>query len=302
MKWKEKNIPNLNGKVIIVTGGNSGLGYESVRALAENGARVIMACRSFKKGEKAKAKIDQAEGTIEVMRLDLQDFESIKAFAEAFKKKYSRLDVLMNNAGIMIPPYKLTSAGVESQLATNHLGHFMLTALLLDVIKATPQSRVVSVSSLAHRKGEFDVNHINYNEGADYDPMVAYRRSKLANLFFAYELQRFFETQNIDAISVVAHPGVAPTNLANHTMSFLVQSLVRPMARLLLQRVRIGALAQLRAAVDADVKGADFYGPCGKGEWRGAPVLVQSNDLSHDEDIAKQLWQYSEKVIGFRFK
>lgn len=301
MKWNESNIPNLKGKVIIVTGGNSGLGYECVRAFSQKGACVVLACRDIHKGELAKARVDDVTGSVEVMALDLQNPDSIKAFVHLFKCKHDKLDVLLNNAGIMMPPYQLTSLGVESQFATNHLGHFLLTALLLNVIKATPKARVVSVSSLAHRKGKVNLDDINYNEGRDYESMAAYRRSKLANLYFAYELERLFQSHDINALSVVAHPGVAPTNLMNHIFSPMMRRLTEPLAKLILQKVKVGALASIRAAVDGEVTGGDFYGPSGKSQCCGYPVLVNSTVESHDVDMARKLWHYSESVMGVSY-
>lgn len=300
-KWTTKDIPDLSGKVIVVTGGNSGLGYESVKAFAENGAEVILACRSVEKGKAAKENIGRVKGLIQVMSLDLDKPNSIHQFAKNFEEKYSRLDVLLNNAGVMQIPYSLSTFGVEKQLSVNHLSHFMLTSLLMYLISKTPQARVVSVSSLAHRKGVLQLDDVNYNKGTDYDAMTAYRRSKLANLYFSYELQRFFESERMDAVSLAAHPGVAPTNLMNHKFSKLGQLLIRPLAKMLLQKVSVGALALIRAAVDPNAQGAEFYGPASKNEWRGFPVLVQSTPASKDENIAKQLWNFSEKMTGHKF-
>lgn len=301
-KWTEKDIPDLSGKVIVVTGGNSGLGYESVKAFAENGAEVIMACRSIEKGKASKAEIGKVKGKIVLMQLDLNVPDSIRQFASAFHDKYSQLDVLLNNAGVMQIPYSLSPFGVESQLSVNHLSHFMLTSLLLDIICKTPHSRVVNVSSLAHRKGSLQLENVNYTDGKEYDSMVAYRRSKLTNLYFTYELQRLFEFHSVDAISLAAHPGVAPTNLMNHRFSKVGQFFIRPLASLLLQKVSVGALAQIRAAVDPAAKGADFYGPSSKNEWRGTPVLVQSTEASKNENIAKQLWGFSEEKTSCKFE
>lgn len=300
-RWTLKDIPDLKGKIIIVTGGNSGLGFESVKAFSQHGATVIIACRSKEKGELAKAKIGVVPGQIMVMSLDLSQPDSIAAFTKAYVKIYSRLDVLMNNAGVMRRPYALSVLGVESQLSTNHLGHFMLTSRLLNLIGNTPQSRVVNVSSLAHVGGGFNFQDINYDDGKDYDPMEAYRRSKLANLYFTYALDRYFKANGINAISVAAHPGVAPTNLMNHAVPVFFQWLIRPLARLFLQPVKVGVLCQIRAAVDTHVEGADFYGPSGKDEWRGSPVLVKSTPASHDEMSAQQLWRFSEEVTGCQF-
>ncbi|HDR52125.1 MAG TPA: SDR family NAD(P)-dependent oxidoreductase, partial [Mariniphaga anaerophila] len=209
--WTTEFIPDLNGKVIIVTGGNSGLGFESVKTFAGKGAEVILASRSKENGEKAKTEILEKvpDGKIEVAQLDLADLESVRRFVKNFQQKHSRLDVLLNNAGIMTTPYFTTKDGFEGQVGTNHLGHFALTGLLLPVLKKTPKSRVVNVSSMAHKQGKMDFNNLLFENGKGYSPMKSYGRSKLANLLFTYELQRFFESNNIDSISVAAHPGVS---------------------------------------------------------------------------------------------
>ena len=198
-KWTKSNIPELTGKVIIVTGGNSGLGYESVKAFAEKGAEVIMASRSLEKGSTAKKEIGNVKGNITVMQLDLMDFASISSFVKVFKEKYNRLDILLNNAGIMMTPYSLTKDGLEAQNGTNHFGHFALTGQLLDLIIQTPASRVVNVSSNGHKTGKMDFDNLLFEDGQDYTPMKSYARSKLANLLFTYELQRKFEAGNMIA-------------------------------------------------------------------------------------------------------
>jgi len=299
-KWTKKEVPDLSGKVIIVTGGNSGLGFESVKLFTEKGADVVMACRSLARGEAARAKLARPEN-VEVMLLDLLDFDSIRSFAVAFKQKYQRLDVLMNNAGVMMRPYELAACGVESQLASNHLGHFLLTHSLLDYIAQTKGSRVVSLSSLAHKKGVFELNNINYDEGKSYDPMTAYRRSKLANLLFAIKLQDYFESRGIEALSLIAHPGVVPTNLVNHTIAPLWRPLLRPLAQLFLQSPRQGALPQVRAAVGSGVKGGDFFGPSSKKEWRGSPVRVEAEARVCRAKWADDLWAFSEKICGCKY-
>lgn len=295
--WTTDDIPALNGKVIIVTGGNSGLGYESVKALAAKGAKVIMACRSLTRGEHARHKILEQHPTsdIEIMELDLTHLESVREFATSFTRQFTRLDVLMNNAGIMMVPYRLTKDNFESQFGTNHLGHFALTGLLLDVLKNTPGSRVVNVSSLAHRRTEIDFDNLHYPDGKGYSPMKAYSRSKLSNLLFTYELQRFFEQKGIDCKSLVAHPGVSDTNLFDHAIPTWLAKALRPLASLIIQPAALGALPQLRAAVDPASKGGEYYGPDGKGEWRGYPVIVKSNAASLNEQDARRLWEASEK-------
>lgn len=303
-KWTISNIPLLTGKVIIVTGGNSGLGYESVKAFAEKGAEVILTSRSVEKGEAAKGEImsHNPNGKIVVMPLDLMDFESIRSFSDSFKGKYNQLNILLNNAGIMTTPYFLTKDGLEAQTGTNHFGHFALTGLLLDLIVNTPDSRVVNVSSLAHNRGSVDFNNLLYKKGKDYSPMKAYGRSKLENLLFTYELQRRFEANGIKGIAIAAHPGVSHTNLGRHIEDKWWFRLLRPLITLITQSQAQGALPQIRASVDPEVKGSDYYGPDGFNEMTGLPVLVQSNKASHNEEDAEKLWEVSEKLTGVTFQ
>jgi len=297
-KWTTTNIPDLAGKVIIVTGGNSGLGYESVKAFAENGAEVILASRSLEKGEASKKEILQSikKGNIEVRQLDLMDFSSIRKCAIEFKEKYNRLDVLLNNAGIMTTPYFLTKDGLEAQNGTNHFGHFALTGQLIDLINKTPQSRVVNVSSNGHKYGKMDFNNLLFENGEGYSPMKSYARSKLANLLFTYQLQRKFEEKGVDSIAVAAHPGGSQTNLGRHIEDKFWFRMLRPLFELLTQSQAQGALPQIRASVDSDVKGGEYYGPDGFSEMTGFPVIVKSNKDSHNQADANMLWEASEKL------
>jgi NAD(P)-dependent dehydrogenase (short-subunit alcohol dehydrogenase family) len=299
--WTTSNIPDLTEKVIIVTGGNSGLGYESVKAFAKNGAEVILASRSIEKGETAKKTIGKVKGKIVVMQLDLMDFKSIKTFAENFKKSYTRLDVLLNNAGIMTTPYFLTKNGLEAQNGTNHFGHFALTGHLFELIKNTPNSRVVNVSSMAHKQGKMDFDNLLFENGKGYSAMKSYGRSKLMNLLFTYELQRKIETAGIGCIAVAAHPGVSNTNLARFLEDKLIFKILKPLMSPFIQEQEMGALPQIRAAVDPNVKGGDYYGPDGFNEMKGFPVIVQSNRASHNVEDAKKLWIVSEKLTGIEF-
>ena len=301
--WTTEFIPDLNGKVIIVTGGNSGLGFESVKTFAGKGAEVILASRSKENGEKAKTEILEKvpDGKIEVAQLDLADLESVRRFVKNFQQKHSQLDVLLNNAGIMTTPYFTTKDGFEGQVGTNHLGHFALTGLLLPVLKKTPKSRVVNVSSMAHKQGKMDFNNLLFENGKGYSPMKSYGRSKLANLLFTYELQRFFESNNIDSISVAAHPGVSQTNLARHLEEKLFFKILYPVFKFMTQDAAAGALPQIRASVDPHVKGGEYYGPSGFNEMKGQPVKVQSNSTSHNAEDALKLWEVSEELTGVKF-
>ena len=302
--WTLKDIPNLEGKTIIVTGGNSGLGYEAVKALARKNATVIMACRSVSKGELAKKQILDitSKSHIVVMELDLADLNSIRSFVVKFKQNYAQLHVLLNNAGIMMVPYGLTKDGFEKQIGTNHLGHYALTGLLLDVLKVTPKSRVVNVSSIAHKQGLMDFDNLLYDKGIGYSPMKAYSRSKLSNLLFSYELQRFFEANNIDCVSVAAHPGVSDTNLFNHAANKWIMALLKPLFKFMVQPAAMGALPELRASVDATVKGGEYYGPDGKREMNGFPILVHSTPASHDKESARRLWDISQRLTNVVYK
>ena len=302
--WTIDNIPELSGKTILVTGGNSGLGFEAVKAFALKGATVVMACRSLAKGEEAKKQLIalNPKANITVMELDLTDLKSIHSFVNQFKENHSRLDILLNNAGIMMVPYGLTKDGFENQMGTNHLGHFALTAQLLELLKTTPNSRVVNVSSMAHKSGVMDNNNLLYENGKDYSPIKAYGRSKLSNLLFTYELQRFFEKNKIDTIAVAAHPGVSDTNLFNHAAPKWLMNLLRPLFLFMIQPASMGALPEIRAAVDADVKGGQYYGPDGKKEMKGYPVVVESTEASHNKEDARKLWELSEKLTGVKFK
>ncbi len=301
-KWTTENIPDLKGKVIIVTGGNSGLGYESVKAFAKKGAEVILASRSVEKGEAAKKAMGEVKGNISVLQLDLMDFSSIKSFTEKFREKYTRLDVLLNNAGIMTTPYFLTKDGLEAQMGTNHFGHFALTGLLFNLLKNTPASRIVNVSSMAHKQGKMDFSNLLFENGVGYSPIKSYGRSKLANLLFTYELQRKMATNGIKTIAVAAHPGVSNTNLARYLEDKLIFKILKPMMSPLIQEQDMGALPQIRASVDEKIKGGEFYGPDGFNEMKGFPVLVKSNAASHNLEDAKKLWEVSEKITGVSFQ
>lgn len=302
--WTTENIGNLTGKNIIVTGGNSGLGYEAVKALSMKGAKVILACRNIEKGEHAKKSILEfnKNADIVVSKLDLSDLDSIHQFSNQYKSENTHLNVLINNAGIMMPPYELTKDGFESQVGTNHLGHFALTGLLLDVLKNTPNSRVVNVSSIAHKNGRMNFDNLLYTNGKDYTPMKAYGRSKLANLLFTFELQRFFEKNNMDCIAVAAHPGVSDTNLFKDILPNWVMSLLKPIFNFMIQPAYMGALPELRAAIDLNVKGAEYYGPDGRREMKGYPILVNPMPHAQDIDDAKKLWDASEKLTKVYYK
>jgi len=283
-KWDINDIADQTDRVAIVTGSNSGIGFETARALALNNATVIMAVRNLDKGQEAAEKIRSEFETadVSVMKLDLSNLASIQTFTEDFKGTYSRLDLLINNAGVMVPPYSKTTDGFELQLGTNHLGHFALTGLLIDLITHTPNSRVVNVSSLAHAFGKLDFDDLNW-EKRKYKKWQAYGDSKIANLYFTYELQKKLGNGTSSVTVAAAHPGWTATELQRHT------PLTSAMNFFFAQNTAMGALPTLYAATAPDVKGGDYYGPSGFKEMKGFPKKVASNPLSHDAGIAEKL-------------
>lgn len=302
-KWTAADIPDLTGKVIIVTGANSGIGFEAAKEFTANGARTILACRSIEKAAAALAYI-QAEvpdAAVEIMKLDLASLDSVRQFAADFKEKYDRLDILVNNAGIMMVPYGTTEDGFERQFGTNHLGHFALTGLLIERLLDTPGARVVNVSSNAHKRGNMDFGNLMFEDGQDYDRSAAYNRSKLANLLFTFELQHRFEVIDADAIAVASHPGISITNLSSHMTDGWYAKPLMPLAEFIFADPDKAALTTLRAAVDPQVHGGDYYGPDGLGEFGGYPVLVQPSHLAHSTWDARKLWTVSEELTGVSF-
>jgi NAD(P)-dependent dehydrogenase (short-subunit alcohol dehydrogenase family) len=294
--WNAKLLGDQTGRVAIVTGSNSGIGFETARVLAEKGATVVMACRNL---EKAGPKADEIRSAhpganVEVMELDLSDLDSVRRFAEAFRARHSRLDLLINNAGIMVPPYGQTEQGFETQFGVNHLGHFALTGSLLDLITSTRGSRIVTVSSIAHYLGKIQFSDLNWEKG--YKAQPAYGQSKLANLLFTYELQRRLAAAGKDTLAVAAHPGWTETNLQAHAKA------VKFMNRFLAQKPLMGALPTLYAATEPSVNGAEYYGPSGFMEMSGPPKRVKSNKRSYDQNVAKQLWDVSEELTGVHFQ
>jgi NAD(P)-dependent dehydrogenase (short-subunit alcohol dehydrogenase family) len=301
--WTTENIPDLTGQVIIVTGANSGIGYEAAKEFVRKGAQTILACRSM---DKAQAALDQIlaetpNATAEIMALDLASLASVRAFAEVFKGKYSRLDILLNNAGIMMVPYGKTEDGFERQFGTNHLGHFALTGLLIELLQNTPGARVVNVSSNGHRFGVMDFDNLMFEKAQGYTPSKAYGRSKLSNLLFTYELQRRFEAAGLDVIATAAHPGISNTNLASHMLNNWFFKAAGALVMRMTQSAAMGALPSIRASVDPDAKGGEYYGPGGRREARGYPVKVESNQASHNQADAEKLWQVSEELTGVKY-
>ena len=301
-KWTAANIPDLTGKVVAVTGASSGIGFEAAKEFARKGAETILACRSPERGQRAvdaiRAEVPGARA--DLMLLDLASLTSIERFAIAFSERYSRLDMLANNAGVMGGPYAQTEDGFERQVGTNHLGHFALTGRLLDVLLATPEARVVNVSSLAHRRGQIDLDDLLYEKGG-YGGWTAYFRTKLLNLLFTYELQRRLERAGAEAHSLAAHPGFTATHLGDDLANRWKFEWWYRLFNVLVQGPAMGALPTLRAATDPEAKGGQYFGPGGLFEERGRPVVVTSSEASHNEADARRLWAISEDLTGVRF-
>ena len=296
MNWTAEHIPDQTGRTAIVTGANSGIGFETAQALAAKGAAVVMACRNLSKAAAAAEAIREAVpgAKLEILELDLADLASVRSFAEAFSRTYDTLDLLINNAGVMVPPFSKTKDGFELQFGANHLGHFALTGLLLDRLTATPGARVVNVSSGAHRFGKMDFDNLQSEKG--YKPWQAYGRSKLANLLFTLELQKHLTARGADTLAVAAHPGGTKTNLQNN-----MSGLLRPLMNMMMQEQAMGALPTLYAATAPDMKGNDYIGPDGFQEMRGYPVRVGRSDEAKDPNLARRLWEVSEKLSGVRY-
>ena len=292
-KWSQDNIPDLSGKTTIVTGANSGIGYETAKALATKNATVIMACRNADKANQAiiDIKQDVANASLDFIQLDLADLTSVKAFTDNFQAKYDKLDILINNAGVMIPPYTKTKDGFEVQFGANHLGHFALTGQLINTIRTTPNARVVNVSSTAHRMGTGTINFDDLHSEKEYKAMPAYAQSKLANLLFTRQLNHFFGNSGIDAIATSAHPGWTATNLLVNAGFF---KLLNP---IFAQKMPMGALPTLYAAVE-NLEANAYAGPSGWQEMRGYPKLVDMTDSAKDDALAKQLWDVSTELTG----
>jgi NAD(P)-dependent dehydrogenase (short-subunit alcohol dehydrogenase family) len=300
-KWTTSDIPDQSGRVAIVTGANTGLGYQTAAALAQTGAHVVLAVRNLEKGNLALARIVAAHPNADVtlQKLDLSSLASVRAAARALRKAYPRVDLLINNAGVMWTPKQLTDDGFEMQFGTNHLGHFALTGLLLDNLLPVRGSRVVTVSSTGHRlRAAIHFDDLQWEHR--YDRYAAYGQSKLANLLFTYELQRRLAEHHTNTIAVAAHPGASSTELGRNVPT-LLKPLFAVAGPLLFQGATMGSLPTLRAATDPDVAGGQYYGPDGLGEQRGHPKVVSSSAQSHDEDLQHRLWTVSEELTGVTY-
>jgi NAD(P)-dependent dehydrogenase (short-subunit alcohol dehydrogenase family) len=302
--WTEEDIPDLTGKKIVVTGANSGIGFEATKEFARKGADVTMACRSIERGKNAKNKIEKEidEASLEVRKLDLASLESIEEFSEEFKANHKKLDVLCNNAGLMNIPRQKTEDGFEKQFGVNHLGHFALTAKLFQALKEAEEARIVTQSSGLHEKGEIDFDDVMKED--EYDPQQTYADSKLANALFAYELNRKIRREGLNLKSVAVHPGFAATNLMNAKENdnfFLKELGMKAATKILAQSAAKGALPMLYGATASDVEGGDYIGPGGLMNMRGLPEKQESSEASYSTETAEELWAVSEELTGISF-
>jgi len=295
MSWTAEDIPSLEGRTAIVTGANSGTGYATARGLALNGASVVLACRNQARGTLAARRILRSVpgADLRAEPLDLASLGSVRSFAARIQALGIVPDLVVNNAGVMIPPQMKTADGFELQIGVNHLGHFALTGLLIPTMLDSPGSRVVTVSSIAHQTGHIDFT--SFRGGGSYDAFQAYRQSKLANLIFAIELDRRLRAGSHRAISVAAHPGVTHTNLVRHRKVFDI------MARIIGMPPSRGALPILFAATAPDVRGGEYYGPNGLYEMRGHPAPARGAPRARDPELAQRLWKISEELTGVHY-
>lgn len=300
-KWTEADVPDQTGRIAIVTGSNTGLGYETARALAAKGAHVVIAVRNLDKGREAVDRIRAAapKADLKLQALDVGSLDSVRTAADELRSAYPRIDLLINNAGVMYPPKQTTVDGFELQFGTNHLGPFTLTGLLLDHLLPVEGSRVVAVASIAHRiQAKIHFDDLQWERG--YNRVAAYGQSKLSNLLFTYELQRRLAAADKPTIAVGAHPGISNTELMRHIPGSTLPGF-NQLAGLVTNSPAMGALATLRAATEPGVRGGQYYGPDGFRELRGYPKLVNSSSQSHDSDLQRRLWSVSEELTGVTY-
>ncbi|MFF2010297.1 oxidoreductase [Streptomyces sp. NPDC058195] len=299
--WTTEQIPDLTGRVCVVTGASSGLGLATARTLAHRGGRVILAVRDQEKGRRAAARItaEQPGAALEVRRLDLADLDSVRAFADRLDTEHPRLDLLVNNAGVMAPPRSLSAQGHELQFACNHLGHFALTGLLLRALAAGRDPRVVTVSSPNHRRGRLFLDDLSGERS--YAPMKFYNQSKFANAVFGRELHLRLTAAKSPVLSLLAHPGYTSTGLQTGAPVAAVRLLYGRLLRPLAQTPERGALPQLYAATHPDARGGEFIGPDGPAELRGRPTRVRLAPAAADPGTGRRLWELSERLTGVRF-
>ena len=298
-KWNTNDIASQEGKVFLVTGANSGLGLGTTKVLAAKGAKVVMTARNIEKGKQALREVKQVapQAKVALMQLDLADLQSIEQFTTEFKRNFQQLDVLINNAGVMMPNERLTTKqGLEVQFGTNHIGHFVLTQQLLPVLENTPNARIVTLSSLVAKMSKADIYWSDLQWEKSYDKMGAYAQSKLSNLMFALELDQRLKAANSQVISLAAHPGYTATNLQQH-----MGLTGKVMNFLLAQKLEMGILPTLRAATDPEAQGGQYYGPLKWREMRGYPALNEPPELALNKQARVKLWDISEQYAQASF-
>ncbi|MFB6100425.1 MAG: oxidoreductase [Candidatus Nanohalobium sp.] len=301
MTWTAEDMSSLEEKVAIVTGANSGIGFEATKELARKDCEVVMACRDREKANEARNEVEKElrDPDLRIIELDLADLNSINDFARRFKEKYDRLDFMVNNAGVMHLPFKRTEFGFEYQFGVNHLGHFYLNSRLIDMIEKTEDSRVVCVSSLLHRDAELDFEEMNNRES--YDKKVAYGDSKMANLMYAKELDQRFKEKEVDSKAIAVHPGYSDTNLQARAAGGRIKTAgMKLMNKVAAQSAEKGALPTLYACT-AELKGGEFIGPDGFKQMRGNPTKVQPDERAEDRELRQKLWEFSEDELGISF-
>lgn len=298
-RWTADDVGDQSGRLAVITGANTGLGLETARQLAMHGAEVVLAVRNLDKGRTAAEDIEASApgSSVGLVQLDLGSLDSVRSAAAEIGERWPRIDLLINNAGVMYTDRGRTADGFETQIGTNHLGHFALDGLLLERMLDVDGSRVVSVASLAHRVlSTIDIDDLHSAHG--YNRVAAYGRSKLANLLFIYDLQRRLAAADAATIAVAAHPGVSATELMRNMPG---GRQLTPLAAPFAQSAEAGALPTLRAATDPAVTGGEYFGPDGFMELRGSPVLVESNSRSHDRELQDALWKLSEQETGVTY-
>jgi NAD(P)-dependent dehydrogenase (short-subunit alcohol dehydrogenase family) len=301
-KWTASDVPDQSGRVAIVTGSNTGIGYGAAAVLADKGAHVVLAVRNVGRGNDAKGRITASSpnAVVAVQELDLTSLESIRKAADELRAAHPRIDLLINNAGVMYTDKATTKDGFELQLGTNHLGHFALTGQLLDTMLPVDGSRVVTISSVGHRiRARIHFEDLQLER--DYDRVVSYGQSKLANLLFTYELARRLKLKGAPTGALAAHPGAADTDLLRNMPGGIRQVSQFFWKNFIAQNADMGALPTLRAATDPGAQSGQYYGPDGLGEQRGHPKVVKSSAQSHDEDVQRRLWSVSEELTGVTY-
>ncbi|MCR6483679.1 SDR family NAD(P)-dependent oxidoreductase [Amycolatopsis sp. OK19-0408] len=293
--WTDHDVPSQQGRVAVITGANTGLGFDTAKVLADHGAQVVLAVRDVEKGKQAAARLG---ADVTVQELDLASLTSVRAAAAELHDRLPKIDLLINNAGVMYPPRQTTRDGFELQFGTNHLGHFAFTGLLLDMLLPVAGSRVVTVASIAHRiRASIHFDDLQWEKS--YDRVAAYGQAKLANLMFSYELQRRLASHGTTA-AIAAHPGVARTELMRNSPA-IARALFPVVAPLFTQSSERGALPTLRAATDPAALGGQYYGPAGAGGYRGRPEVVASSPQSYDVAVQQRLWAVSEELTAVKF-